>query len=158
MGNTRQIELEIVRGRARQKRRHVAGPAFLIGGGPDCDLVLAGRDVPGVYAYLALEADGVTVRHLGAGPDLYVNDKRVPEAKLQDGDRLRAGPYEFVIHITKRTRKDDSGAGRCGDRTPALLKLEAERADSAALLAAARLVEDIRATLADAAPALRRPA
>jgi hypothetical protein len=42
---------------------------------------------------------GVSVRHLGARPDLLVNGQGVESALLEDGDRLEMGPYEFQINI-----------------------------------------------------------
>jgi hypothetical protein len=93
------VELEIVRGRARRKRRPVAVPAYLIGRAADCDLVLADERFPEAFAYILVRGQQVLLRHLGFAPALTVNGVVVTQAPLQDGDLLKTGPYEFRVHI-----------------------------------------------------------
>src|SRR5262245_56909378 len=93
------VTLEIVRGRARRLVRRVAPPVFLIGAAADCDLVLADEQFPQAFAYVYVTAGGVSVRHLGAAPELRVNGRPVDTVHLEDGDRLEMGPYEFQINI-----------------------------------------------------------
>jgi hypothetical protein len=93
------VTLEIVRGRARRLLRRVAPPVFLIGRAADCDLVLADEQFPEAYAYVYVTTGGVTVRHLGATPELLVNGRPLESVTLEDGDRLEMGPYEFQINI-----------------------------------------------------------
>ena len=93
------VVLEIVRGQARELVRPVAGPVFLMGTGTDCDLVLGDPQFPEVYAYLFVTQQGVSLRHLGAGPILIVNGRVLEVTSLLDGDVLRTGRYEFQIHI-----------------------------------------------------------
>jgi type III secretion system (T3SS) inner membrane Yop/YscD-like protein len=93
------VTLEIVRGRARRLVRRVTPPVFLIGAAADCDLVLAAEQFPEAYAYVYVTPDGVSVRHLGARPALLVNGEPVESARLDDGDRLEMGPFEFAISI-----------------------------------------------------------
>jgi hypothetical protein len=93
------VTLEIVRGRARRLLRRVAPPVFLIGRAADCDLVLADEQFPEAYAYVYVTTGGVTVRHLGAQPELRVNGREVDFVSLEDGDRLEMGPYEFQINV-----------------------------------------------------------
>lgn len=93
------VTLEIVRGRARRLVRRVAPPVFLIGRAADCDLVLADEQFPEAFAYVYVTTDGVTVRHLGALPELLVNGRPVESVTLEDGDRLEMGQYEFQINI-----------------------------------------------------------
>ncbi len=107
-----QVELEIVRGRARRRVRPVGGPAFLIGAAADSDLVLGDVKFPEAHSYLLVSAEGVAVRWLGFGPTLSVNDRPVTDrALLADGDLLRTGPYEFRITIHDRRYDDGSGRG-----------------------------------------------
>lgn len=93
------VTLEIVRGRARRLLRRVSPPVFLIGSAADCDLVLADEQFPEAYAYVYVTSSGVSVRHLGAAPQLLVNGRPVESAYLDDGDRLGMGPYEFQINV-----------------------------------------------------------
>ncbi len=94
------VELEICQGRAQLRRRRVHPPVFLIGRDPQCDLVLADESFPPIHTYVFIRRSGVSVRHLGKGPELMVGGRVVRTALLHDRDRLRMGPYEFVIKIS----------------------------------------------------------
>lgn len=110
------VELEIVRGRARRKRRPIAVPAYLIGRAEDCDLVLADERFPEAFAYILIRGRQVLLRHLGFAPTLSVNRKVVTQTPLRDGDLLETGPYEFRVHI-RPLEDGHSGAGEpCGRR------------------------------------------
>jgi predicted component of type VI protein secretion system len=43
----------------------------------------------------------VTLRRLGFEPELSVNGCVVDFVSLADGDRIRTGPFEFRVHITR---------------------------------------------------------
>jgi hypothetical protein len=109
VSNALEVELEIVRGRARHTRRHVVGKVFLIGSACDCDLVLGDEQFPDAYAYLFVQNDEVTLRHLGAGPAVHVGGKLVQAARLRHGDVLECGPYAFRICIRSREPINDDG-------------------------------------------------
>ena len=99
-GSLPRVELEIVRGRARDKFRPVTSRTYLIGSAVDCDLVLADAQFVDVHAYLLHNPRGAIVRWLGCPPDLTVNG-RLADAplRLAAGYRVRTGPYEFKVHI-----------------------------------------------------------
>ena len=140
------VELEIIRGQARRKQRAVNVPAFLIGASRECDLVLGDSQFAEVHAYLIVHAGGVSIRHLGFGPNLIVNGKQMARATLNDGDRLSTGPYEFVIHIADEPSIDD---------TPAVVtklpvggwQAAPATIDMNGLTAAAQLIAEIRLAL-----------
>jgi predicted component of type VI protein secretion system len=96
------VSLEILRGRARQRVRVVAGPAFLIGSAGDSDLVLGDPQFPEAHCYLLLSPEDVALRWLGIGPEVFVNDRPVRKTRLADGDVLRTGTYEFRVGIDRR--------------------------------------------------------
>ena len=102
-----QVTLEILRGNANRKLRHVQSPVFLIGAAADCDLVLGDPLFPDVHTYLYVRTDGVSLRHLGAGPDLCVNGRRIESLPVANGDRLQLGAYEFLLHVHRPTGTDD---------------------------------------------------
>jgi len=104
-----QVGLEIVRGKASHRIREVNPPVFLVGAAEDCDLVLGDLRFPEAYAYLYVTVRGVSVRHLGEGPELYVNGELTESALLADGDILELGAYEFQLHIQERSPR---GQGR----------------------------------------------
>lgn len=118
------VELEIVRGKARHTRRHVVGKVFLIGSACDCDLVLGDEQFPDAYAYLFVQPDGVTVRHLGSGPAVTVDGQPVQARQLQNGELLECGPYAFRVSIRPEQPIDTP---RDGERSPPAPHLGAEQ-------------------------------
>jgi len=126
---------------------------FLIGGARDCDLVLGDPQFPEIHAYLFITEDGVSVRHLGAGPDLTVDGRVVHCTWLDDGARIRTGPFEF--HICIEWPEHDGGRGRSGagphHRASLMNVTGAARADVENLLKA------IRAAVYPGSTALRLP-
>lgn len=102
-----QVTLEILRGNAHRKLRHVRSPVFLIGAADDCDLVLGDPLFPAVHTYLYVRLDGISLRHLGEGPELCVNRQRVESRRVRSGDRMQLGAYEFLLHVHGQTGSDD---------------------------------------------------
>lgn len=107
-----EVELVITRGRAHNRVRLVSSPVFMIGTAPDCDLVLGDDRFPEVHAYLLLGQGPILLRWLGIDPEITVNGAQVDHVSLRDMDRLRTGPYEFLVRIgtkgNKRTRPHDA--------------------------------------------------
>jgi len=93
------VSLEITRGRVRQRKRNVAGAVFLIGGSPDCDLVVGEARFPQSYAYLFVKGGKITIRWLGDGPEMSVSQEIVETAELADGDTVAFGPFELRVSI-----------------------------------------------------------
>jgi predicted component of type VI protein secretion system len=115
-GSQGTVELEILRGAARHRRRKVTVPVFLIGTANDCDLVLGDPAMPEVHTYLYVRAEGVTIRTLGAAPPLQVEGRPVESARLRDGNSFAIGPFAFRVHISPGTRppaEDDDRAACC---------------------------------------------
>ena len=96
------VQLEITRGRARDKIRHVEGRTFFIGSGSDCDLVLGDDHFPELHSYLLLTSQAVVIRHLGQQPTMFVDGRPHSRAVLTDQARIQIGPYEFTMHIAAR--------------------------------------------------------
>jgi hypothetical protein len=94
-----QVELEITRGRVQQRVRPVKSKVFLIGAASDCDLVLGDLQFPEAYAYLFVNGSEVSIRRLGAGPELRVCGTVAEAADLFHGDLLAFGPFELRVRI-----------------------------------------------------------
>lgn len=94
-----QVQLHITRGRAVDRIRPVRRPTFFIGRGHECDLVLGDPQFADVHAYLMLNRQGVSVRHLGWGPELLVDGQAVRRAQLNNQSRIRTGTYEFLLEV-----------------------------------------------------------
>lgn len=101
------VTLEILRGRARNLVRQVNVPVFLIGSSSDSDLVLGDLSFPETYAYVFVRPDGVSIRYLGEGPRLLVNDQAVSSTQLVDGATLACGSYQFLVRVQQPERVGD---------------------------------------------------
>jgi predicted component of type VI protein secretion system len=93
------VELRIERGQARRCLRTLDQPLYLIGRAKDCDLVLGDDQFADYHAYIRLHNDEIWFRHLGEAPEVTVNGRAMRWGELQDGDRLRTGPYQFKIYV-----------------------------------------------------------
>jgi len=93
------VDVLIGRGVAQRRARTIVPPVFVIGNSFDCDLVLTDRQFADYHAYIMVAEDGVMLRHLGANPEITVNQRIVRWCELFHGDRLRMGPYEFRLRI-----------------------------------------------------------
>ena len=67
------------------------GQVQRIGRDEDCELMLTQREVSRSHCSVTAGAEGVTVLDLGSTNGTFVNDERVQERTLQNGDRLRIG-------------------------------------------------------------------
>ncbi|MEQ8789929.1 MAG: FHA domain-containing protein [Pirellulaceae bacterium] len=110
------VELEILRGEARQRLRRIEVPVFLIGTADDCDLVVGDASIPQVHTYLYVRPEGVSIRTLGAAPSLTVGGRVAENAMLTDGDRFGIGPFEFLLHIREGAGPEGDQRRRRGDQ------------------------------------------
>jgi hypothetical protein len=109
------VELEITRGRARQRVRPIDGLAFLVGAADDNDLVLADPQFPDSHSYLLRSPLGLTLCWLGEGPEITVNGAPVLSTALVPADaRLRTGPYEFRIRLAWPAVDAGDSSGNAG--------------------------------------------
>ena len=75
-----------------------AGQALTFGRLPTCDVQVDDESVSRRHCTLHAREDGCDVTDLQSANGTFVNDKRVPVADLQPGDKLRIGStvLEFV--------------------------------------------------------------
>jgi hypothetical protein len=151
------IELEIVRGLAQQRRRAIEGPGFLIGTSCECDLVLRAAQFSEVYACLVVSPSQVSMRQVGDGPAILINGQPAGDAALRDGDRIVAGPFEFIVHITPPS-ENRSPDYEPPSRSPTRWSTAKEDGDAVTMRLATKLLSDIRAALDEQRAAMRRPA
>jgi predicted component of type VI protein secretion system len=138
------VELEILRGRARNKLRRVDVPVFLIGSARDCDLVLADADFPDVHTYLYVNRGGVSVRRIAESPALSVDGREVQSATIVDGQTLQVGRYEFAVHIDRPRQEPKPEEDKEDGRSAAPSYEEPEHPGLALVRA---LLDDIRTAL-----------
>lgn len=143
-GSLPRVELEIVRGRAKNRRRRIEVPVFLIGSANDCDLVLADTEFPEVHTYVYVTPQGVSVRRLGEGPELTVDGCRVQNSPLRHGQRLAIGNYEFTVHVDA---PHDGGKQPASEQPATFAARIPVCVDEAGIAEVRALLGDIRAAL-----------
>ena len=89
--------LEIRRGRANHRLRQVTEPVFVVGSNKDCDMVLGDPQFGPIHFFLLSRNGETTIRSLERRPDLTVNGVQANSESIKEGDRIRTGPYEFVV-------------------------------------------------------------
>ena len=138
------VSLEIQRGKARELTRQVKTPVFLIGSALDGDLVLSDANFPEAYAYLMVNGTGVFLQYLGDGPELTVNGMKGETFRLEDGERIEAGPFAFIVRIEpgRPKRKDD-----LPEEEPAWLESDADEDQSSDWFGLDAAVDEVRALL-----------
>lgn len=94
-GSKSGASLRIARGQVSQREREIEVPVFTLGSASDCDLILGDEQFPELYAYILRTHDGYRLRCLTAEPILTVNSEDTTYTRLENGDRIRCGPYEF---------------------------------------------------------------
>ena len=67
----------------------------------DSDFQLDHHTISGAHAEFVLTADGVSVRDCGSTNGTYVNNERVEEAVLSEGQTVRLGDVEFFVETTE---------------------------------------------------------
>jgi predicted component of type VI protein secretion system len=141
-----QVQLEILRGRAKNKIRRVEVPVFLIGSAHDCDLVLADASFPEVHTYLYVNRGGVSVRRLGEGPQIRVDGQEVQASPIVDGQTLHVGPFEFAVRIQQGAQKLPRGtAAPVASPAATAPRMSDRERESRALVRS--FLDDVRAAL-----------
>lgn len=69
--------------------------SLLIGRGLNCDLVLQDEAASREHVAIDLRPEGFVIRDLGSTNGTYVNEARITERLLRDGDRIRVGGSIF---------------------------------------------------------------
>lgn len=72
----------------------------IVGTAPDCDAVVTDPSVSGRHAEFSASGGIFRVSDLGSTNGTFVNDKRVQQAELVDGDTLRLGRTSFKFKST----------------------------------------------------------
>ena len=131
--NLPKAHLEVMGGSAKHRIRPIRVPVFLIGSGLECDLVLGDAQFPEVHSYLFLADEGASMRWLGKGPALMVNDAPVQACTLNHGDTIAMAGYRFELSVDVMERPARF-ANHCVEETM----------DPDASAAVERLLDDIR--------------
>lgn len=83
--------------------------SLLVGRAPDCSITLDDSSVSAEHARLVRGDGGWRVVNLLSTNGTFVNEKRVSSTDLTDGDTVRFGRVEFVLHDPES--REGNGAG-----------------------------------------------
>ena len=89
--------LQIRRGRAKNLDRAICEPVFVVGANSQCDMILGDHQFPPIHFYVLQRRGQTILRKVGVTPAISINGELKTSTALQDGDRIRTGPYEFVV-------------------------------------------------------------
>ena len=91
--------LEIISGVAQHPQRPISECVFLIGGAPQCDLIVGGDDVPPIHSCLVSVSEGIELKHSGEGQQPIVNGEPTSRCIIQDGDEFEIMGITFALRI-----------------------------------------------------------
>lgn len=105
------LSLVVSAGANQGKVISVPGTQFIIGRDEGCHLRPASPAISKRHCAVFIRNGGVFVRDLGSTNGTLVNDEAVVGDKaVQDGDRLKVGPLDFILQV--------AGGGPGSDSTP----------------------------------------
>ncbi len=105
------IHLQVLAGPDAGRKKRFRGVRMVVGRGRGCDFQLQDNSVSRRHLELVLGDAGVLLRDLGSGNGTRVNDQKVDEHKLQDGDEVALGKtrFRFVDEVAAFERlKEDA--------------------------------------------------
>lgn len=89
----------------------LAGNTMVVGRSPDCGIQLEDASVSSEHARLVRDEDSWRVVNLLSTNGTFVNDRKISNAAISDGDRIRFGRAEFVFHDSNAGHRA-AGSGR----------------------------------------------
>ena len=96
--------LEVQDPDGRRTRHPFRHPRVAVGRRPDNDLSLADQGVSHQHCEFIAERGFFVVRDLGSHNGTFVNDRRVGEARLRDGDEVRIGGTRIRVALQGKVR------------------------------------------------------
>ena len=101
------VKLVVANGAHAGKVIPVAGPKFLIGRDPTCQLRPASLSISKMHCAIQIRENSVVISDFGSTNGTLVN--RTPivgEHELKEGDHLTIGPLEFTVTVTVGSRSN----------------------------------------------------
>lgn len=95
------VKLIVVGGKHAGRAIPIAGPKFVIGRAPDCQLRPGSDSVSRHHCQFEVEPGQVVLRDLNSRNGTFVNDQQIREPHvLRNGDKIKIGPLEFQVELT----------------------------------------------------------
>ena len=98
-------EIVVVSGRYRGHRIPLAKEIVRIGRDRSCELPLDDESASRVHSEIIRRGTGFFVRDLGSTNGTYLNDTRITESELQNGDRVAIGDTVLLIQLQQKETK-----------------------------------------------------
>ena len=96
-----EVKLVVTGGARPGQEIAVAGPKFVIGRAPECQLRPNSDMVSRRHCAILLEEGSVTIHDFGSKNGTFVNDEKVEaDRQLKTGDRVKVGPLEFQVRLS----------------------------------------------------------
>jgi hypothetical protein len=92
----------------------LAGTTMVVGRSPDCGIRVEEASVSSEHARLVRDDDGWRVVNLLSTNGTFVNDKKISNAAIADGDHVRFGRAEFVFHDPEGRHRATARSGGFG--------------------------------------------
>lgn len=83
----------------------VSRPITVIGSKEEADIYLHSRQVSGAHCILVNLGQTLLLRDLGSRTGVFVNDQRVQEAELLQGDTLMVGRFQYSVDYGRPTER-----------------------------------------------------
>ena len=92
----------------------LSGNTIVVGRSPDCTIRLDESSVSSEHARLVRDDGGWRVINLLSTNGTFVNDKKISNAAISDGDRVCFGAAEFVFHDPEGNRGSGANSAAAG--------------------------------------------
>jgi pSer/pThr/pTyr-binding forkhead associated (FHA) protein len=101
--------LLVTNGSLQGKVIPIAKSTFVIGRDASCHLRPASQTISKRHCAVHIRAEGVVLEDLGSTNGTFLNDEKCEGSHpLQNGDRLKVGPLEFVVKVEVAAQVDKS--------------------------------------------------
>ena len=97
------LKIDIAAGATKNPKINFESNSLFLGSDPECDLLLDPMHFPPMYAFLLIESHGIVLRHLGGGPDLFVDRQPTLRQRIETSAHVHAGPLSLRLHVTPST-------------------------------------------------------
>lgn len=142
------IHLEVISGPDQGRKKRFRGVRMVVGRTDGCDFKLEDNSVSRRHLELVLGDAGVMLRDLGSGNGTRVNDDKVNEKLLEDGDEISIGKtrFRFVDELAALQKKKEAEEAAAAE---AAAQEEAAAAEAAAAEQASAAEGDAEAAAAE---------
>ncbi len=103
-----------VSGDFRDQRFRLGPGKTTIGRRPDSDIVLPDDSVSSLHAWIIKDKSGYRVMNILSTNGTFVNDRKITEEVVEQGDRIRFGGVELVLHTGLDAGGGTAAAPRAG--------------------------------------------